>query len=85
MQIVTKAITAKARTITAISLKWAASTIKSTTTTRSKPQSIAILNELQQCKNDNRNKISDNNNGNNINECKQCKQRQKRWQQKQQQ
>ena len=58
MQIVTKAITAKARTITAISLKWAASTIKSTTTTRSKPQSIAILNELQQCKNDNRNKMN---------------------------
>lgn len=58
MQIVTKAITAKARTTTAISLKWAASTIKSTTTTRSKPQSIAILNELQQCKNDNRNKMN---------------------------
>lgn len=58
MQIVTKAITAKARTITAISLKWAASTIKPTTTTRSKPQSIAILNELQQCKNDNRNKMN---------------------------
>ena len=58
MQIVTKAITAKARTITAISLKWAASTIKSTTTTRSKPQSITILNELQQCKNDNRNKMN---------------------------
>lgn len=58
MQIVTKAITAKARTITAISLKWAASTIKSTTTTGSKPQSIAILNELQQCKNDNRNKMN---------------------------
>ena len=58
MQIVTKAITAKARTITAISLEWAASTIKSTTTTRSKPQSIAILNELQQCKNDNRNKMN---------------------------
>lgn len=58
MQIVTKAITAKARTITATSLKWAASTIKSTTTTRSKPQSIAILNELQQCKNDNRNKMN---------------------------
>lgn len=58
MQIVTKAITAKARTITAIALKWAASTIKSTATRRSKPQSITILNELQQYKNDNRNKMN---------------------------
>ena len=57
MQIVTKAITAKARTITATSLKWAASTIKSTATTRSKTQSLTILNELQHYKNDNRNKM----------------------------
>ena len=57
MQIVTKAITAKARTITGTALKWAASTIKSTATTRSKTQSLTILNELQHYKNNNRNKM----------------------------